>query len=49
MKEKSNKNEYIQIRLTCKEKELLKEEALKKGIPMSKLIRESLFNKLVHF
>ena len=48
MKDKQNKSDYIQIRLTSKEKELLKKEAEKKGISMSRLIREYLSNNIIN-
>lgn len=48
MKDKQNKSDYIQIRLTIKEKELLKKEAGKRGISMSRLIREYLCNNILN-
>lgn len=48
MKDKPNKSDYIQIRITSKEKELLKKEAKKRGMSMSRLIREYLCNNILN-
>ena len=46
MKEKNNKTDYIQIRITSEEKEILKKEANKRGISMSRILREYLIDNI---